>query len=82
MPEEIDFSPDGSHLVARTADGTLDTWTVDMMNEEIRRSFGEDEVVVTRGSIIQGSFAHDVYHTAELNETLKAHGLPFVDLWS
>jgi hypothetical protein len=29
MPEEIDFSPDGSRLVARTADGTLDTWTID-----------------------------------------------------
>jgi hypothetical protein len=28
-PEEIEFSPDGSHLVARTADGTLDTWSVE-----------------------------------------------------
>ena len=26
-------------------------------------------------------FAHDVYHCAELNETLGIAGLPQIDLW-
>lgn len=63
-------------------ENVLDTWTHDTLDQEIRRSFGaEDEVVVTRGRVIQRAFAHDVYHTAELNETLSANGLPLVDLW-
>ena len=59
----------------------LDEWTPDMLDEEIRRSFGEDEWVGTRGSQIARSFAHDVYHIAELNEALGNAGLPQVDLW-
>jgi hypothetical protein len=53
----------------------------DMLDEEIRRDFGGDLWVHTRGSVIQRVFIHDVYHVAELNETLIARGLPQVDLW-
>jgi hypothetical protein len=31
--------------------------------------------------VIQRVFSHDVYHCAELNETLSAAGLPQIDLW-
>jgi hypothetical protein len=59
----------------------LDTWNLDMLDEEIRRpDFGEDWVH-TRGSVIQRVFSHDVYHSAELNETLGVAGLPQIDLW-
>lgn len=65
----------------RIIENALDTWTLDTLDQEIRRSFPEEDVVVTRAKMIQRSFAHDVYHTAELNETLAANGLPLVDLW-
>jgi hypothetical protein len=65
----------------RTVEHVLDTWTVDMLDEEIRRSFGESEWVYTRGSVIQRVFAHDVYHSAELNESLAVAGLDLVSFW-
>jgi len=39
------------------------------------------ELVRTRGSLLQRVFAHDVYHTAELNEWLGRAGLPEMALW-
>ena len=63
-------------------EGCLDRWTLAMLDEEIRRTFGEEESVHTRGWVLQRAFSHDVYHVAELNETLGAAGLPQVDLWS
>ncbi len=65
----------------RIVEGCLDRWTVDMLDEEIRRQFGTQEWVHTRGWVIQRVFAHDVYHCAELNEMLGAAGLPQVNLW-
>ena len=62
-------------------EGCLDRWTLGMLDEEIRRTFGEDEWVHTRGSVIQRVFAHDVWHCAELNEALARAGLPQIDLW-
>jgi uncharacterized damage-inducible protein DinB len=65
----------------RVVESCLDRWTLEMLEEEIRREdFGEDWVH-TRGSVIQRVFSHDVYHCAELNETLGIAGLPQVDLW-
>jgi hypothetical protein len=65
----------------RIVEGCLDRWTLDMLDEEIRREdFGPDWVH-TRGSVIQRVFSHDVWHSAELNETLARTGLPQVDLW-
>ena len=65
----------------RIVESTLDQWTLDMLNEEIRHPEWEASWVYTRGSIIQRVFSHDVYHCAELNETLGSRGLPQVDLW-
>ena len=35
----------------------------------------------TRGSVIQRVFAHDVYHSAELNEAFGRIGSAMVDFW-
>lgn len=60
----------------------LDTWTFDTLEVEIHRDFGDHgSATTTRAREIQGSFAHDVYHIAELNETFAANGLPLVNLW-
>jgi len=37
--------------------------------------------VHTRGAVIQRVFAHDIYHSAELNESLGTAGLPLIDFW-
>ena len=59
----------------------LDHWTLDMLDQEIRRDdFGPDWVH-TRGSVIQRVFSHDVWHAAEVNEVLGRNGLRQVDLW-
>jgi len=65
----------------RIVEACLDRWTLDMLDEELRRTFGDEEWVYTRGSVIQRVFAHDVYHCAELNETLGIAGLSQIDFW-
>ena len=62
-------------------DHVLDTWTLDMLDEVIRRPFGPEDWVYSRGSVLQRVFIHDAHHTAELNETLGRNGLPLVDPW-
>jgi hypothetical protein len=47
----------------------------------LHRTFGDEEWVHTRGSVIQRVFIHDPYHCGELNETLGIVGLPQIDLW-
>ena len=65
----------------RIVDGCLDQWTIDMLDEVISHpEWGEDRTH-TRGWVLQRVFSHDVYHCAELNETLSAAGLPQIDLW-
>jgi hypothetical protein len=65
----------------RIVEGCLDRWTLGMLEEEIRRpDYGPDWVHL-RGSVIQRVFSHDVWHCAELNETLSRASLPLIDLW-
>jgi hypothetical protein len=65
----------------RIVEGCLDRWTLDMLDEEIRRPEWDSSWVHTRGSVIQRVFSHDVWHTAEVNESLGNAGLPQIDLW-
>ena len=65
----------------RIVESCLDGWTLDMLDEELRRPEWDASWVHTRGSVLQRVFSHDVYHTAQLNDTLGAQGLPQVDLW-
>ncbi len=52
-----------------------------MLVEELRRPEWDGSWVHTRGAVIQRVFAHDVYHSAELNEALGSAGLPQIDFW-
>ena len=46
----------------RIVEGCLDRWTLEMLDEEIRRpDYGPDWVHL-RGSVIQRVFSHDVWH--------------------
>ncbi|MEW5992490.1 MAG: DinB family protein [Chloroflexota bacterium] len=62
-------------------DACLDRWTIDELNDTIRRPEWGEDWTHTRGAVIQRVFAHDVYHIAELNEALGIAGLPLVDPW-
>jgi hypothetical protein len=65
----------------RIVEGCLDRWTLDTLDEVIRRPEWDDSWVHTRGAVIQRVFAHDVWHAAELNEALASAGLPQVAFW-
>jgi uncharacterized damage-inducible protein DinB len=65
----------------RIVESCLDRWTLDMLNEELRRPEWDETWVHTRGSALQRVFSHDVWHCAELSGILGANGLPQVDLW-
>ena len=65
----------------RIVEACLDRWTLEDLDEEIRRGSEPEIWVYTRGSVIQRVFAHDVYHAAELNESFARAGLPLVDFW-
>ncbi len=60
----------------------LDRWSVESLAEVVSRPEWPGTWVRTRGFVIQRVFSHDVYHIAELNETLGAAGLRQVDLWA
>lgn len=64
----------------RIVEGCLDRWTLDMLDDELRRDW-DGSRVHSRGWVIQRVFTHDVPHIAELNEALGIAGLPQVDLW-
>ena len=59
----------------------LDGWTVESLDEVLRRPEWDDSWVHNRGAVIQRVFSHDVYHVADVNGTLGANRLPQVDLW-
>jgi uncharacterized damage-inducible protein DinB len=65
----------------RIVEGCLDAWTLEMLEEEIRRPEWDASWVHTRGSVIQRVFSHDIWHTAEVNEALGNAGLTQIDLW-
>ena len=86
--DDLDHVLDAETLVEaldatfRIVERCLDRWTLDMLDEVIRREdFGEGWVHL-RGAVIQRVFAHDVYHCAEVNETLTLAGLPQIDPWN
>jgi uncharacterized damage-inducible protein DinB len=62
-------------------EGCLDRWTMDMLTEEIERSFGDTVQVHSRSSILQRMLTHDAWHAGELSQTLGINGLPQPDLW-
>jgi uncharacterized damage-inducible protein DinB len=59
----------------------LDTWTPDMLGEEVERYFGDVRQIHPRASILQRLLTHDAYHCGELSQTLGIERLPQIDLW-
>ena len=65
----------------RIIENCLDTWTLEMLDEEVRFGSDGEEMVFTRGNLLQRSFTHDIWHAAEINEALVNLGLPSIDFW-
>ena len=59
----------------------LDTWTLESLDEVLRRPEWDDTWVHTRGSVIQRVFTHDIYHFSEASLALGAAGVPAFELW-
>jgi uncharacterized damage-inducible protein DinB len=85
--DDLEHVLDAGQLVAaldstfRIVEACLDRWTLAVLDEEVRRPEWDPSWVHTRGAVVQRVFSHDVYHCAEINETLSRAGLPLVDLW-
>lgn len=62
-------------------EGVLDRWTVATLDEVLRRPEWDGSWLHSRASVVQRLFAHDVWHAAELNDTLSRNGLPVIDIW-
>ena len=65
----------------RIVERCLDTWTPESLETVISHPEWNDDRVHTRGFVLERVFAHDVYHVAELNESLGRAGLPIVDIF-
>jgi hypothetical protein len=65
----------------RIVERCLDTWTLEGLEEILRRPEWDGTWVRSRGWVIQAGFAHDVAHITEVNETLGRAGLRQIDLW-
>jgi hypothetical protein len=85
--DDLDHPLDAEALVEaldstfRIVEDCLGRWTLDMLDEVIRREDYGPDWVHPRGSVLQRVFSHDVWHSAEVNETLGVAGLPQIDLW-
>jgi hypothetical protein len=65
----------------RIVERCLDTWTLEMLEETLRRPEWDEAWVHTRGAVLQRVFSHDAYHAADVNATLARSDLPQIDLW-
>ena len=77
-PDELVEALDSTFAIVEVC---LDRWTIDMLDEVIRRPEWDESWVKSRGSVTQRVFSHDVWHAAELNESLRRADLRQVDLW-
>ena len=66
----------------RIIDRALETWTLESRGEVIRHPEWNGDHERTRGATLERSHAHDIWHIAELNESLVRAGLEPIDLWS
>ena len=63
-------------------DRVLDSWPLTSLDEVILRTWDNGESrSSSRAALLQRSFAHDLSHIAEVNETLGRFGLGQVNLW-
>jgi hypothetical protein len=61
---------------------TAIAWSERTAAQHERRSRGVPDRTRPRGVTLQRCYAQDIWHIAELNETLGAAGLEQIDFWS
>lgn len=65
----------------RIVEQVLDSWTFEMLHEELHRTFGGEDWRSTRSAVIQRAFAHDIAHVVEVSDILRLQGLPPIAVW-
>ena len=66
----------------RIIDHVLDTYSFASLDEVISRPEWGPGWVRTRGENLQRTYAHDLWHIAELNEALTRAGIDPIDIWT
>ena len=85
--DDLDHPRSGEELAAAMdstfaiVEGCLDRWTIDMLTDEVQRSYAGTVQVHTRSSILQRLLTHEGWHAGELSQTMGIHGLEQIDLW-
>ena len=62
-------------------EGALARWTMADLAEVIRRDWGDEPWIKSRGEVIARVLAHDTSHAAEASLALGLLGLPALDIW-
>ncbi len=78
-PKELAEALDSTY---RIIDRCLDTWTLDRLDDVLRRPEWGPDWVHSRGSVLQRVFAHDAWHAGQVSLILGMAGLPQPDVWS
>lgn len=85
--EDLEHVLSGADLAAAldasfaVVDGVLDRWTMASLDEVIRRDWGDEPWIKSRGEVVARVLAHDTYHAAEASIALGLLGLPALDIW-
>jgi len=59
----------------------LATWTPQTMEQEVRRTRGNEVRTHTRQSVLMRLMTHDAFHSGEISLALGSNGLPAIDPW-
>ncbi|HET9851499.1 MAG TPA: DinB family protein [Candidatus Limnocylindrales bacterium] len=59
----------------------LDNWTFESLAEVVAHPEWDDDLTRPRGVTLQRSYAHDIWHVAELNDALGSLGLEQIAFW-
>jgi uncharacterized damage-inducible protein DinB len=80
-PRTVAEIVDGLRSTFAIVDHVLDTWTVEMLDDQVDRPTWQGPQRHTRGSILQRMFTHDAFHIGEVSQTLGANGIDAADIW-
>jgi hypothetical protein len=80
-PRSADELAAGMDASFAIVEACLDSWTFEMLADEVERRYLDSVQAHTRASILQRLLTHEAWHAGELSQTLGINGLPQMDLW-
>ena len=65
----------------RIVEHCLETWTVETLGYEARRTHPTKVTIHTRQSVLMRMITHDAFHIGEISLALGSNGLPAIEPW-